>query len=542
MFQILRRLRRDERGQAMVLGVVVMLVLAVTIMVSVNIGQGVYEKIKLQDAADAQAYSLAVKEARAYNFLAYTNRAMIVHYSAMLTVMSYVSHAVYLDRTIGTAAKYLQYIPGIGAVFAAVSTAIKAWKVTVETVSRLLIPVLTALNIALWLAQEAMLTGTLFDLYTTKGHGNVIDKTDPRADVPKDMDSGQSFTNASLTSLFKNQGDINYSNAKNFLHVIDDGPLSSSPTMGLDPTGMLTRGKLVQANKLSDPDMAKYRLLMGNLANGVRREWTAVGKGPILIGRKWDFNLCVVIGQLRIRKTADSQIKSFDEGFEGNRKDQLYASDDIRIEVRPTCFLFGWKTIFQLRFRAAADNRGGFHQEYGSNKTDDHHPWMGITPFVTSDTSFINPRQNHFGYPCNLIILSKDMGANRTGSKPVYELENLSQNAFMEGSGSHKFDKEQENTQEGIYESYLDMTWRYVGGKQDDYARDFRERTGGMMAMAVGRALYHRPNTWKEEPNFFNPLWTARLAPINTHWDEDHLKWIVPAWKDSEWLLNGIYY
>ncbi|RKH06523.1 pilus assembly protein [Corallococcus carmarthensis] len=541
MFRILRRLRRDERGQAMVLGVVVMLVLAVTIMTSVGIGRGVYEKIKLQDAADAQAYSLAVKEARAYNFLAYTNRAMIVHYSAMLTVMSYVSHAVYLDRTIGVAAKYLQYIPGIGAVFAAVSQAIKAWKVAVETVSRLLIPVLTALNIALWLAQEAMLTGTLFDLYTTKGRSDVIEKTDPRADVTEDMDSGQSFNNASVSSLFGNPSDINYSNAKNFLHVLDDGPFSSSPTMGVDPTGMLTRAKLVSGNKLSDPNMAKYRLLMGNLANGVRRRWTAEGEGPILIGRRWEFRLCVVIGELRIRKTADSQIKSFDEGFENNRKDQLFASDDIRIEVRPTCFLFGWSDVFRLRFRAAADNRGGFHQEYGSNKTDDHHPWLGITPFITSDTSFVSPRQNHFGYPCNLIVLGKDMGAERTGSKPVYELENLSRNAFMEGNGDGKYNTA-ENNGEGIRESYLDMTWQYVGGKQDGYAADFRQRTGGMMAMAVGRAIYHRPGQWKEEPNFFNPLWTARLAPVQTHWDADHLKWLVPAWEDSEWLIQGINY
>ncbi|MFP2900880.1 pilus assembly protein [Corallococcus sp. 4LFB] len=541
MFRILRRLRRDERGQAMVLGVVVMLVLAVTIMTSVGIGRGVYEKIKLQDAADAQAYSLAVKEARAYNFLAYTNRAMIVHYSAMLTVMSYVSHAVYLDRTIGVAAKYLQYIPGIGAVFTAVSQAIKAWKVAVETVSRLLIPVLTALNIALWLAQEAMLTGTLFDLYTTKGHGDVIPGTDPRADVTVDMDSGQSFNNASVSSLFGNPADINYSNAKNFLHVLDDGPFSSSPTMGVDPTGMLTRAKLVSANKLSDPNMAKYRLLMGNLANGVRRTWTAQGEGPILIGRKWEFRLCVGIGELRIRKTADSQIKSFDENFENNRKDQLFASDDIRIEVRPTCFLFGWSDVFRLRFRAAADNRGGFHQEYGSSKTDDHHPWLGITPFVTSDTSFVSPRQNHFGYPCNLIVLGKDMGADRTGGKPVYELENLSQNAFMEGSGDGKYNTA-ENNDEAIRESYLDMTWQYVGGKQDGYAADFRQRTGGMMAMAVGRAVYHRPGQWKEEPNFFNPLWTARLAPIQTHWDAEHLKWLVPAWADSEWLIQGMNY
>ncbi|RKH11483.1 pilus assembly protein [Corallococcus sp. CA053C] len=544
MFRILRRLRRDERGQAMVLGVVVMLVLAVTVMTSVGIGHGVYQKIKLQDAADAQAYSLAVKEARAYNFLAYTNRAMIVHYSAMLTVMSYVSHAVYLDKTIGTAAKYLKLIPGIGTVFAAVEQAIKAWKVAVETVSRLLIPILTGLNIALWLAQEAMLTGTMYDLYTSDGHGDVIGTTDPKAFVTEDMNSKQEFNKGPITSVFSTPTNVNYSNAKNFLHILDDGPLSSVPTMGVDPTGMLKRAKLVSNNKLSDPDMAKYRLLMGSLANGVRRRWTAEGEGPFLIGRRWSFQLCVVIGELRIRKTADSQIKSFDEGFENNRKDQLYAADDIRIDVRPLCGIFGWKNVFQLRFRAAADARGGFHQEVGSNKSNNHHTWTGITPFLTADTSFINPRQNHFGYPCNLVVLGKDMGADREGGKPSelpFELANLRDNAFMEGAGEEEFNTA-ENTEQGIQESYLDMTWKYVGGKKDAYAADFRERTGGMMAMAVGRAIYHRPNTWKEEPNFFNPLWTARLAPVKTHWDADHLKWLVPAWEDSEWLLNGINY
>ena len=33
---------------------------------------------------------------------------------------------------------------------------------------------------------------------------------------------------------------------------------------------------------------------------------------------------------------------------------------------------------------------------------------------------------------------------------------------------------------------------------------------------AVARAMtyYHRPGNWKEHPNFFNPFWRAKLAPV----------------------------
>ncbi|WP_224245582.1 TadE/TadG family type IV pilus assembly protein [Hyalangium gracile] len=514
-------MRRDERGQAMVIGVIALLVLCVTVMTSVSIGHGVYSKIKLQDAADAQAYSLAVKEARAYNFLAYTNRAMIVHYSAMLTVMSYVSHAVYLDKTIRVAASYLKAIPVIGGIFAAVETAIKTWKTVVETVSRGLVPILTALNVALWLAQEAMLVGTVLDLITFN-ETEVIAGTDKNAMTGYAMDFD--YTSTSGWEALAANVTTNFSNAKNFLHAIDDGPHSSESTIDWsDPTGLGKRSKLMKKdNALSDPDMAKYRLLMGNLANAVRREWTAKGKGPILIGRDWDFHLCVVVGELRINKTADSQIKSFSENFENNRKDQLYASDDISIDVRIPCFNFlsGWDTVFELRFRAAADARDGYHQEYGRRKTDNHHPWLGITPFLTSDTSFMKPWQYHFSYPCSLVILTKDMIAKQ-------QIFNM-QTEYMKGSGTYD--------ENGV----LDLTWDMVGGDSPS-AQNFREKTGGMMALAVGRAIYHRPGDWKEEPNFFNPVWTARLAPAVTHWEEESMKVMISEWGKVE-AVFGLNY
>ena len=36
----------------------------------------------------------------------------------------------------------------------------------------------------------------------------------------------------------------------------------------------------------------------------------------------------------------------------------------------------------------------------------------------------------------------------------------------------------------------------------------------GLTAFAAAQAYYHRPGDWRETPNFFNPLWGARLMPI----------------------------
>src|SRR2546423_4975494 len=36
----------------------------------------------------------------------------------------------------------------------------------------------------------------------------------------------------------------------------------------------------------------------------------------------------------------------------------------------------------------------------------------------------------------------------------------------------------------------------------------------GLNAFAAAQAYYHRPGEWREMPNFFNPLWGARLMPV----------------------------
>ena len=36
----------------------------------------------------------------------------------------------------------------------------------------------------------------------------------------------------------------------------------------------------------------------------------------------------------------------------------------------------------------------------------------------------------------------------------------------------------------------------------------------GMSALARAQTYYHRPGNWAEHPNFFNPYWRSRLAPV----------------------------
>lgn len=74
---------RRQRGQALVFSIfaAILIIIALFAMYSMN-GQAI-EKIKLQNTADAAAYSAVVAEARDYNFSAYTNRAMVANQVAV---------------------------------------------------------------------------------------------------------------------------------------------------------------------------------------------------------------------------------------------------------------------------------------------------------------------------------------------------------------------------------------------------------------------------------------------------------------------------
>lgn len=80
--------RNRQHGQAMVFTAVTMVIVLLSLLVMYNTGQLTTQKMKLQNTADAVAYSAAMVQARDLNFSSYMNRAMIANQVAVGQVVS----------------------------------------------------------------------------------------------------------------------------------------------------------------------------------------------------------------------------------------------------------------------------------------------------------------------------------------------------------------------------------------------------------------------------------------------------------------------
>ncbi|WIG95188.1 hypothetical protein [Myxococcus sp. SDU36] len=83
--------RRAQRGQAIVLGALSFLVLALMVTLSFNLAHALRQKMGLQQHSDALAYSMAVLEARSLNYYAVSNRGIAASYVAMNSIHAYMA-------------------------------------------------------------------------------------------------------------------------------------------------------------------------------------------------------------------------------------------------------------------------------------------------------------------------------------------------------------------------------------------------------------------------------------------------------------------
>ena len=90
--------RRHQQGQALIYGIFVMMGGLAALFFLFNTGQLSREKTKLVNTADAVAYSAGVMNARALNFQAYTNRAMVANTVAIAQLVSLSSWVQYTNN------------------------------------------------------------------------------------------------------------------------------------------------------------------------------------------------------------------------------------------------------------------------------------------------------------------------------------------------------------------------------------------------------------------------------------------------------------
>ncbi len=92
-----------QRGQALVFSLVTVSIIILVMVSMYTMGQQSIAKMKLQNTADAAAYSAVQAEARDYNFSAYTNRAIIANQVAVAQVVGLTSWSrAYADTYHGT--------------------------------------------------------------------------------------------------------------------------------------------------------------------------------------------------------------------------------------------------------------------------------------------------------------------------------------------------------------------------------------------------------------------------------------------------------
>ncbi len=96
----IRQAAKREEGQALVLACLMILILSIAVLSTVNLGHGIYERQRLQNTADAAAYSMAALEARAFNFYAFVNRTHVSHYVSAMVWQSILSFVYFVEAMV----------------------------------------------------------------------------------------------------------------------------------------------------------------------------------------------------------------------------------------------------------------------------------------------------------------------------------------------------------------------------------------------------------------------------------------------------------
>jgi hypothetical protein len=152
-----------QRGQALVFITVTSVIVLLALLATYNVGQLSYHKIKLQNTADAAAYSAAVAHARTLNFHAYMNRGVIANQVAVAQLVSLTGWARNFDNTyngefatISTTLANLSSLSAMWTVpFNALKTASNIAKSAIEPVAGVAVKAIDGLIIALGAASQA---------------------------------------------------------------------------------------------------------------------------------------------------------------------------------------------------------------------------------------------------------------------------------------------------------------------------------------------------------------------------------------------------
>jgi hypothetical protein len=184
---IAHRLARQAcAGQAMVFTLVFAAVLGIVVLLLFNSGMLANAKTRVQNAADAGAYSAALLQARDHNFSAYTNRAMVAN---QVAVAQFVSLKSYLEDATDTHQRMDDFLHSFQASFPdskplwdiASNAPIETSGSVITSIANGAVPALDLLIKAMETAQELHHSVTMLDMMLVADE--VVKRNDPDSAV-----------------------------------------------------------------------------------------------------------------------------------------------------------------------------------------------------------------------------------------------------------------------------------------------------------------------------------------------------------------------
>jgi hypothetical protein len=512
----LHELKRSEEGQTLVLAAVFGLVLMVCVLGTVNLGRAVYDKVQLQSAADSAAYSQAAVEARVMNFTAYTNRAMVVHYASLMAATSYLTYLHFEWPLVKALLEVLGKLPWVGPIFAAIQQVVQYLMYALDAAVFAMAPLITANNIVLYGLQEGAWWGLYFGRLSqqmpTEGHSG-DSAAHPYHPIWPEMIPLMNQVVFAQTRGHSTVPQATYESSVKFL-----------------------------ANDKSDV-VQEARLHMLEVANSARQPWSAYGDGypkaswwpsarhftwrlgPLSWGNHartelGQFKPKGLLGALNSAQIWSGQQNSFNYDFHflgihlsGTEPFFTFVGmDQLAPTVKPFNYSYfkvgpsGWlgKALFWLfpplkALKAAVQK---YADQTKPKSVLDTRVFL-LSPYVyfaprASNNPGLGPfgKMGNFAQPDVLVGLAKQRADyNREQGASKYYGRKFSWSGKAAGSGSVDF-------------SYTPKDWPRIPGLPRQMLHE------GLNAFAAAQVYYHRPGDWKEQPNFFNPLWGARLMPI----------------------------
>ena len=507
----MHRLRRSEEGQALVLAAIFGLVLMLCVLGTVNLGRTVYDKIQLQAAADSAAYSQAALEARVMNFTAYTNRAMVVHYASVMAATSYLTWLHFVWAGLKPLLEILSEAPFIGPIAAAVGNGLSALVRVIDAGVAALSPLLSAANIILYGLQEAAWQAVWLRLGRP---------------LPPEAHSGDSAARP-----YQPIWPAALPLANQAVFAQTRGHLTM-PQNAASALRILTNAK--------DKEVQQARLHMLEIANSARQPWVAYGDryadptlSPMARHFRWGFS--VGVASLRLGSVGRTEMGAYAPrtGFEGKRTapPQIWSGQRLQLVAEA----FGFTKRLNVLSLVEMD------QLYAPFARPEHQyyllfsmprwlktifPAIGRVRDAMSDALqqyAPSPAQRMFWMSPYVHFAPEAKGRPSRG--PAAALGNFGQPDVVVGVALDEHGADAPAS--AVYRRRFSWNGRRAGAA----SVDFRWKEGdspaipglpptlqplrrGLNAFAAAQAYYHRPGDWREMPNFFNPLWGARLMPV----------------------------